>query len=336
MNKYDKLLLQIASELNICRGETESDTSYKARLIYSAVSRIGYSSLWDMLEDDVPVSIIHFRRRVENVLGSYIKMYPEVEKLFPEKFDDISKEMLDIFTNTGIIYHSPNRIAPSVKCQADFKSISFLRGTPLSYKINLSGTGAYLATDEKKSEISSVRDMFGLSSKNITDIWEHYLSQAKWSVMTSKENFEYLRTKPKFTSGYWTDIPDKDGKTSLMRTNLQGLNMYFFYKSRDNKIEASQIPYWLTDNFSYLYLANGCLASRSSLPENTYQTDGAITYLQIGYPFPPNELAFLKLYSWPQNYVNVSSDFSRVINTEVFIAIKEILSRIGYKFKEEL
>ena len=42
MNKYDNLLLRIASTLNIKQGITENEANYKSRLIYSAVSRIGY------------------------------------------------------------------------------------------------------------------------------------------------------------------------------------------------------------------------------------------------------------------------------------------------------
>ena len=45
MNKYNSLLIRIATELGICKGTSESDVNYKSRLIYSAVSRIGYASL---------------------------------------------------------------------------------------------------------------------------------------------------------------------------------------------------------------------------------------------------------------------------------------------------
>ena len=56
MNKYNNLLIKIANELNIKKGNNEPELQYKSRIIYSAISRLGYSSLWDKLEDDIPVS----------------------------------------------------------------------------------------------------------------------------------------------------------------------------------------------------------------------------------------------------------------------------------------
>lgn len=72
MNKYNNLLIKIANELNIKKGNNEPELQYKSRIIYSAISRLGYSSLWDKLEDDIPVSIIHFKQRIKNVLNSYL------------------------------------------------------------------------------------------------------------------------------------------------------------------------------------------------------------------------------------------------------------------------
>ena len=42
---------RISNELNIVKGKTERELNYKYRIIYSAVGRMAYASLWDTLED---------------------------------------------------------------------------------------------------------------------------------------------------------------------------------------------------------------------------------------------------------------------------------------------
>lgn len=334
MNKYNCLLSRIASDLDIRKGDTEPEEYYKSRLIYSAVSRIGYSSLWDKLEEEVPVTIEHFKRRIETTLNSYLKMYPEVESLYPDHFDEISDNIYNTFLATGNVYHSPKRISPSANRQAFINGIEFLRGTSLSKKVSISGIGT-LAKNKAGNNILSVSEMFNLTPHSIIDYWKHYSEQANFTVLKSDDRFEFLKTKPFFGNGYWIEKPDINTGISLMRTSALGTRIYYFYKYNNNEVEASQIPYWLTEDMNYLYLSNGLLASKEVLPDIKYQIDGAISYLQIGYLLPPAEQNMIMLYSWPKTFLNVKSNFSRVIDTDVLKAIIGLLNQTGFSFKEE-
>ena len=53
----------------------------------------------------------------------------------------------------------------------------------------------------------------------------------------------------------------------------------------------------------------------------------------MNYLLPPRELNLLKLYSWPETCTSLPCDFRRKLSTEVFTAIKNILSDEGYEFK---
>lgn len=335
MNKYDNLLLRIASTLNIKQGISENEANYKSRLIYSAVSRIGYASLWDKLEDEVPVSIEHFRLRIENTLDSYMKMYPEIRGMFNGEYKKISETMYNIFLDTGNIYHSPKRIAPLKSRQASYHGIEFLRGTSLSENNSISGIGTYTTTSNIDDNADSVLDMFDLTKHKITDYWQHYLEQAVFTQLQNDVKFEYLKTVPPILHGYWNDRPDKNGEVSMMRTVNQGTRIYYFYKSENNIIKASQIPYWLSEEKRYLYLTNGCLACKGVLPSITYRYDGAISYLQVGYLLPPSEQNMIMLYSWPLIFSNSESPFSRIIDTKVLKTIIKLFKPMGFTFKEE-
>lgn len=334
MNKYNCLLSRIASDLNIRKGDTEIEENYKSRLIYSAVSRIGYSSLWDKLEEDVPVTIEHFKRRIEMTLNSYLKMYSEVESLYPERFDEISDYIYNTFLATGNVYHSPKRISPPANRQAFINGIEFHRGTSLSEKVSISGIGTF-ARKNSGNNTHTVSEMFGLMTHPIIDYWNHYSEQAEFTVLKTDNRFEFLNTKPSLRHSYWIEKPDIDTGISLMRTSAPGTKIYYFYMYNNNEVEASQIPYWLTENMNYLYLSNGLLSSKKVLPDIKYQIDGDISYLQIGYLLPPAEQNMIMLYSWPKTFLNVKSNFSRVIDTDVLQAIIGLLNQTGFSFKEE-
>ena len=68
MKKYDSLLCRISDEMNILQGASESQDSWKARVIYSALGHMAIASLHDIQEDGSPVSITHFKRRVDKTL----------------------------------------------------------------------------------------------------------------------------------------------------------------------------------------------------------------------------------------------------------------------------
>ena len=333
MNKYNNLLIKIANDLNIKKGIDETELQYKSRIIYSAISRLGYSSLWDKLEDDIPVSVIHFKQRIKNVLNSYLKMYPEVSSLFPTDHSIVSDKLFELFLESGITYHSPERISPSIKKQAVIGGLVFWKGNKLAQPVSISGAGMF-THNRDNIENSDVYEMFGLSKKNIKDIWEHYYVQSNWSIIPNTNNYEYLRTVSPFTLGYWQSVPDKNSIISVIRTKDSLNRQYYIYKKENNEILYSQLPSWMTDDRLYKYITCGCLAKIGTLPENEYHVAGNITYLEVKYRFPKAEQSFINLYSWAKNTATMESDFSRIFTTEVFLVIKEILEKKGYKFKE--
>ena len=79
------------------------------------------------MDENGNVSIIHMKKRIEEVLASYKEMYPELKAEFPDKAEVIVNEIYDIYLHTGIIYHEPNRILPATKSEAVVNGIKFTR-----------------------------------------------------------------------------------------------------------------------------------------------------------------------------------------------------------------
>ena len=138
MYKYNGLLLSVAKKYNIHKGNKETDNEWKSRIIYSICGMMAYASLWDF-SDEEPVSIVHLKRRVRNMLVSYKSMYPELYIDLPYKTEELENEIESIYKRTGVVYHYPNRIAPSMKREEQFGNLLFQRGIAIDSISSVSG-----------------------------------------------------------------------------------------------------------------------------------------------------------------------------------------------------
>lgn len=339
MEKFGRLLCSIADELNIRRGTNESVENFKRRIIYSAISRTTYASLWDKdFDDETCVSVTHVKGKISELLNIYLRLYPEA------KIDvELSKEIYKIFLTTGLIYHKNYRVAPSIYREAFQEKILFLRGMPPVEKVFVSGAGFYRC-DEKifpsKEKLADIREMFGMSDKNLKTIWQDLLAKSVWHTVEDWQDMEFLRVSPPFNKGYWQGTPETDGKISLTRTGKNEPRSYYIYKFLDGKIFCSQIPQWQTydEHFRssvYRKFSCACLAVLKNLPPTEFKMAGNIIHVNFKYLFPPAELNFMRLYSWPQHFDKFPNEFKRTFDTKIFFAVKPLFEKLGYEFKGE-
>ena len=331
MNQNFGLLKKVADKYNIQKGDGETELAWKGRLVYSLLSQIGYSSLYDVQDDLSPASIVHFKDRLTNSLRHIVSMYPEMEGKFSVD-TSLSDELYQIFLQTGCLYHEPNRIRPCSKRISQGATCTFMRGQAISETKWISGSGGYRISSELSTQ--PVEEMFSLSKQNLAQQWLQLVSEESFMTLSTEVGFEFLRVSPPYRNGYWENAADDSGKISLARTTSIGKPIYYLYKMDGENMRLSQLPGWMTDNHNYLNVAVACLADRNTLPATKYCVYGSIVVLDIGYLFPPAELNFLKLYSWPVKFCDFPQDFIRVMNTNVFNDIKIIFEKTGYQFEE--
>lgn len=334
MKKYCGLIGTIADEFHISKGAAEREESWKARVVYSLLGKMGYASLWDIQEDLQPASIIHFKKRIAKLTKSYLEMYPEIHQFYSDDTEELCNEIYHIFLSTGNVYHSPDRIVPAAECISEAGGVYFMRGVPLDREQYLSGIGSYFFDVGDTSSLQ-VKEMYQLQESTLTEQWEYLISHAKWRPIVVETKVEYHRTKPPFNYGYWVDIPDKTGEISLARTGSFGNWTYYLYKIENERLMGSQLPEWMVAEGNYRTVSNGYLSAKNVLPATIYHIDGKIAQVHINYLFPPAELNLVKLYSWPKSYAGLPHDFNRIFELPVFYAIKNVLESIGYQFKEE-
>ncbi len=328
----NKLLQEIARELNILQGNSESEESYKSRIVYSAIGHMSLASLYDVDEYEDKISVQHFRNRAETLYDSYLSMFPELKRVFAIETEKFSESVYGIFINAGCIYHEPNRITASAFRTAKSSGITFARGTPLNRKIFLSGLGEYLTNDPGSSV--TVPELFGLQRMSLSELWRKMTANIQWREINPPADSQYLRKIPPFSRGYFKDQPDNDGKISILRTKTNGAYLYYFYTYRDNKFLGMQIPSWQADKGEYRLLSNCCINSDGNLPTSFYRSDNNIVHLTLEYLYPPSVMNMIKLYSWPEHY-NPFSSFKFILSRDVFFAVKSELEGLGYSFNEE-
>jgi hypothetical protein len=298
---------------------------------------MAYASLWDDSEEE-PVSIVHLKRKVHGMLANYKSMYPELYESLPRISGELEDEITNQFLSTGVVYHRPNRISSAMKHEELFQGILFQRGIALDSISYVSGIGFYSKQDEvenPETKSDKIRSMFSLEQENLQTVWHATVSSASWKSNSSLEqNTEYLRLKPPFSQGYWVNKPDTTGTISILRTGMKGSQLYYLYRHSGITLEVSPLPQWQVESYNYRTLSCACLSNYGTLPPIEYFEDGALVHIHMNYLLPPRELAFLKLYSWPESCISLPCDFKRKLSTEVFMAIKNILTDEGYKFKE--
>ncbi len=334
MNKYNGLLSKVAHKYHIHKGIHETENDWKTRLVYSVCGMMAYASLWDDSEED-SISIVHLKRKVRSTLANYKSMYPELSGSLPDVSEELENEIADQFLGTGVVYHRPNRIVPSMKHEEPFSDILFQRGIALDSISCVSGVGFY-SKQNRVTDSDGIKTMFSLEQETLQTFWCATLSAASWEAdLLFEQNTEYLRLKPPFSRGYWVNKPDTTGMVSIFRTGMKGSQSYYLYRYSDATIEVSPLPQWQVESYNYRLLACACLSNCGTLPPIKYSEDGALVHVRMDYLLPPRELKFLKLYSWPETCISLPCNFKRKLSTEAFTAIKNILSDEGYGFKEE-
>lgn len=332
MDKYNRLLATVATKYHIHKGTQETETDLKTRLVYSICGMMAYASLWDEVDTE-PISIVHLKRRVSRMLTNYKSMYPELSKTLPQTSEELENEIVDQFLCAGVMYHRPNRIAPSMKHEEPFEGILFLRGIALDRISYVSGIGFYGKQDIIANP-DKIKAMFGLEHNTLQALWHKTISTASWETgLTFAQNAEYLRLKPPFSSGYWINQPDTNGPVSILRIGMKGSQLYYLYRYSGATIEVSPLPQWQVESYNYRSLACACLSANGTLPPIEYFEDGALVHIHMHYLLPPRELAFLKLYSWPESCASLPCNFRRKLSTEVFTAMKDVLADEGYTFQ---
>lgn len=341
--------------LHLVQPEIEPKSEFQARAIYSAVGRLALASLWDQNEEEDGISVVHFKKKLGNLLRAYLTLFPDTRELLcpdsdsssldeygtfeddweKESFPDedlkkVMDEIYSIYRGTGYFYHQPYRLSPAAEREASYGKVRLIRGGKLTRDFRMSGLGTWEEHPENKNSLAEVMDMFQIPRETHTEIFQELVQQTQWENLYL-DGAEYLSWTP--NKGYWKHQPDTDGRISLLRKNNQFQKIYWLYRFRDGKCEGCELPAWRTEDGEYLRIAASLLKERGKLPPIYFRNAGDLVFAKLNYLLPPAEQKFLKLWSWP--HWGKNWEFHRSMSSELFRIFRQILESRGYRFNVE-
>lgn len=326
-------LNEIGRQLKLGQGKWESKNTYASRVIFSAVSRIFLTALWDRTDKIGEVSVTHVKQRTKQQWNVFKKLFPEI--LTDEcDLDKLTEGLYDVYMQNGFFYHCKDYIIPAVNKYCHTRNLCLLRGSFLDQPVIMSGMGLFQKELRMLDSWDEVAEVFQLSG-NIIDAWHQVLRTARWKETKLTDKISFARLKGNFYYGYWQNTPDRSGEISLLKQESPS-SIYYLYRFIGKNMQIAELSSWRTSKGGIFNLLNGLLNQRGSLPAIHYSVRKEIVEINLGYLLPPRELSFYRLYSWPNELKEYRNDFHRIMQVDFFLAFKKIMESKGYEFKEGL
>lgn len=331
MSVSQQLIESISEDLRIKRGIGESTSDWITRVVYSAIAKNAYCSLWDQQEDDT--SITHFKKRCNEQLLSYTRIYPELKVVISSL--EVAKEYVDniynLYLKSGFLLHKKNHITNSKRRVITIDDCSLVRSPEPEDDLFMSGLGYYTLSVPIEND-ENISDVFNLSKLSLSEYLDKLQNRHTFKPLEFQNDIEYLRLEPPFSRGYWKKQKDED-RLSLLRIGQSGNQIYYLYKSINNEMLVSQLPDWMTTDGNYRMISWGLLDKYRQATNIDYAISGNLVHVHLNYLLPTNEQLFFELYSWPESFTTLSS-FNRTMDINVFKIIKAEFEKIGFSFLE--
>ena len=327
-DKINELVHSISENLGIYRGDNELSDDYLFRLIYSAIGRMAYCTLFDRIDGKEEISLKYFSRRIEEFIKSYNLLFPDIYLKHTQSMD-LKKTIRELYEENGLLYYRTLYVRPSHFNTSTFSNISFFRGVSPTKNIMISGLGMYKKEDGMKAgEVKDICKFFQVDESITNHFWVHILEElsfhSDFDILSG--DVEFLNIK-NLNNGYWGSKIESD--ETIFRTLDK--KIYCLCRRGLNGWDIAELPITIYDPY---LLVNTFLHSIGKLPSSRFKVLGNIVRLHIGFRYPQRLRSFVNLYSWPLGDAGKST-FNRVIQADVFWIIKTIGEYLGYDYVQE-
>jgi hypothetical protein len=326
----------VAAKLNILRGDTEAETNWSFRVLYSVTGLNMLSSLYDY-DENLPgdnaersVSMQRVKERGEELLEAFHDLFRAKADFLATK-ENVVQEIIDVYKQTGFILEKNYRFGYPPAVEIAYYGTRIIRGT-LPWRVqNMSGLAPYVP-DIAAEGCAEWLQAFGIEELAIKDWWRRLLEHCRWQVIERLPiNVEYINYHRKNKEKYWLS-QCVNTEITMYRDQLPGAKKYGLLRLENGKIELCPLSSWLVNAQEYLRIAIALRNEAGNCPTAQFVQDGAIVYVRLNYLLPPNERSFLELISWPDKR---PSHDRRVIPACYGEEVKGMLKNLGYRVLEE-
>ena len=88
--------------------QQEPVEQWRMRVIYSMLGQMAYASLWDVEENEQPVSVVHFKSRMKKLIESYCDIFNDLHKSFGYNYEICWRKFIrfNLMVGRSIIRHT--------------------------------------------------------------------------------------------------------------------------------------------------------------------------------------------------------------------------------------
>lgn len=346
------LLTTIQQEVQVPKLPEDSIYAVNRRIVYSALGRTAYASVWSTQDEEDPPTVDTFKKTITSLLPYYRKHIVKKHWRYLEDENALADEILKTYLDAGYLYRSGRSLAPAKpsQCFLPYLNCRLFRGIDPRIQCQMSGLAPYsLIKIENAQEHSCIDEMFGFHPP-LAGYASEFLAGATWeTIQTFPENTEFLRADG---LGYeWQRLGETNNKSNLfseygmcripseedMRYYVINLGML-----AQDKIQVYSIPKWMANPMvngreqpEWVALAAGLLAMNKALPPiSVYRgitKHPTLSRISSAFPLPPAEMAFLRLASWPVGTEDTTGSCCRDMDALMCSSLCFSLTALGYQ-----
>ena len=307
----NNILAQIAVDLKINRLPEESEKTYSARIIYSAMALHIKAATLDISLYDEPnddgASIIHIKKRAVEVLTEFLRFSPECCDIFGDPSDAVEIIIGRLFAADEIIqlvekyYHIGNEGIYKIN-----DTTAYFRGLPGQIKGYFSSGLALLQKPYKSKSTQSLDRAFCFENSSAVDYWNDYIAKIQWHSGTLPEGMEFFDPHEKGNTLYTCFKNCEKVPVGISLAQSPSFNnSYFCYvvNNSDGEIFTHEIEDYFRlsrEHFRFRYALRK-LANNPVAAEYIILGDMVVLYLYSRLPYA--EMSFLELELIPKLFL---------------------------------
>lgn len=188
----DQLIKNIRNDLKISQYDGEDRTNYYCRILYSAIAEWLKMSILDKTNENSKYkSKLYLRLRGEEILKSFLQIFPECYDYFYKDSDSSTKNPINIIrekmiSNGELIETNEGITLPSGKIH--IPNSSYIRIVGVTYENVFSSGITKLKNEIYEIETKQVK----LNNENF---FKTYFKKMKWDILSTFDDFEYINPK---------------------------------------------------------------------------------------------------------------------------------------------
>ena len=332
----------IAKDLNIIKYASESSSSFRARIAYSAVGMWIRMFAASSPESDGGLSKSLIHRKSSSIIKNFVRMDKDLEKWFyPSEATNPENIMRNVLLRSGDLCEGG--FDGKVKCMSTkVMSISSEAKVATGYinpsNVKIMSGLSCIPSNNNHPSTGTLLDLFHIPFVPAEDLINKSRQNAHWSKIGALDNYEIFDpSRKKVLSSCWSKfLPLNPSQVYMARRQYSfGVFDYQLLKmENDSYLVSSFSDYeqneFVRDTQRLLYALKAVYGTPTTAICEIEQTHAVFHFWS---KLPPAEDFLLRYIGWPlENIENAKSEF--VVRKEYVDLVKAITKNLNIKVEE--